>query len=317
MDKYAIQFNSAVSETLNDMLTAVITNDTSALNTISYQSSLRSIVDVYYESYVFPSISEVSTYMYNTFNWSLLLYTTAITFRDDPVSKYTESTIDIDDIQWNYLCSQYTSSTATKDCASFVSLVSIADIFNNTMFDELLQLILNEELKNYTNASFLLSIQIQKYMYFHEQFEILAIESNSQNWTSSESSTSFLEYVDIKIPDYVAIFVYSIVGLCVILAALGMIHAYVIKADNIRISGCIYLGLYTLDFYSDIVFSIEILSVIVFYDNSYQRIEAKIDILWVYCMLVFSWIFMIVPWVANMKQLLSFEEQWCDDPIVN
>ena len=55
--------------------------------------------------------------------------------------------------------------------------------------------------------------------------------------------------------------VYGFVVLCTLFAIVGSIHGFVYwQADCIRMSGIVYFGLYTWDFYSDIVFDLELLN---------------------------------------------------------
>merc|ERR1712176_478408 len=64
-----------------------------------------------------------------------------------------------------------------------------------------------------------------------------------------------------QVPRYISYAVYGFVVFCTVFAIAGAIHGFVYwGADCIRISGIVYFGLYTWDFYSDIVFDLELLN---------------------------------------------------------
>ena len=95
--------------------------------------------------------------------------------------------------------------------------------------------------------------------------------------------------------------VYGFVGFCVLFAIVGAIHGFGYwKADCIRISGIIYFGLYTWDFYSDIVFCLSL------YDcDDCPRTLFYADAA-----------FVVVPWIANMIALSRYQNKWCKDETI-
>eukprot|EP01083_Nonionella_stella_P238780 836529_1 len=103
-----------------------------------------------------------------------------------------------------------------------------------------------------------------------------------------------------KVPQYINYGVWSFVGLCTLFAIVGAIHGFVYwGADCIRISGIIYFGLYTWDFYSDIVFDLELLN---YPDTQY---------LFYLCTA-----FIAIPWIANMYSLSKYQQKWCKDDAI-
>ncbi len=48
---------------------------------------------------------------------------------------------------------------------------------------------------------------------------------------------------------------YGFMGLCAILGILGELQARKAGADNVRVMGIVYFGIYTWDFFSDVIFN--------------------------------------------------------------
>ena len=106
--------------------------------------------------------------------------------------------------------------------------------------------------------------------------------------------------IKFKVPLYVSYGVYAFVGCCVLFAIIGSVHGFVYwGADCIRMSGIVYFGLYTWDFYSDIVFDLELLN----YDDT--------EILFYLCTA-----FIAIPWISNMISLSKYQQKWCKDDAI-
>lgn len=84
-------------------------------------------------------------------------------------------------------------------------------------------------------------------------------------------------------------------------AIIGAVHGFGFwHADNVRISGIILFALYTSDFYTDIVFCLNLI-------NYYNR--------WAY-MFWLTVVFIVVPWGMNMVALSRYQNKWCEDETV-
>lgn len=109
-----------------------------------------------------------------------------------------------------------------------------------------------------------------------------------------------VEPVPWGVPAIMSYAVGGFVGCCFLLAIVGWIHGYWCwKADCIRVSGLIYFGFYTWDFYSDIVFALSLTN---YYDDGVPKYLFYISIG-----------FIVVPWLANMLALSRYQNKWCKD----
>ncbi|ETO19501.1 hypothetical protein RFI_17729 [Reticulomyxa filosa] len=71
------------------------------------------------------------------------------------------------------------------------------------------------------------------------------------------------------------------------------------KADTIRSAGLVFFGLYAWDFYSDAVFVIRLGQIHAWY------------------LFVPAMLFLVVPYVLNVKHLFEFQKQWMADPSIS
>lgn len=95
--------------------------------------------------------------------------------------------------------------------------------------------------------------------------------------------------------------IYGFVIFCIIAAIIGATHGILYwKADCVRVSGIICFGLYTWDFYSDIVFSLTLYDCP---DCPKLLFQASLA-------------FVVLPWVANMFALSRYQNKWCKDASV-
>ena len=218
---------------------------------------------------------------------------------------------------WHYNCDNITNIDKSIDCVTGQGMILVLDI--NKQFKDILNMIMIDRMKEY-------KIYIQDIIhneYNHSHVDIFEIELLSQNWSSSSGNIDINDNMDkdhaknkknkaIIMPSWTRWIVYSFIAFCVLLALIGSIHAMCIGADNIRISGCIYFAVYTFDFYSDIIFSLEILNAILIYDGSINELNFKFKLI----LFILSWLFIIIPWIVNMRQLITNEAKWCLDPII-
>ena len=111
---------------------------------------------------------------------------------------------------------------------------------------------------------------------------------------------SLPEKLFFRAPLYISLAVWIFTGGCALFAIIGAIHGFWYwGADCIRISGIIYFGLYFCDFYSDIVFGLELLN----YEGT--------QILFIACCA-----FIVIPWIANMISLSKYQQRWCKDDAI-
>ena len=126
------------------------------------------------------------------------------------------------------------------------------------------------------------------------QFEAISVSISDKIGTYIEPKTD--EYKKTAINIQYGLYVFM--GLCVLLAILGSIHGYITGADNIRVIGIIYFGLWTWDFGSDVLFA------------------ARAGDQGFYGLSIISFIFIIIPWSLNMRQLFMNEQKWSIDPTI-
>ncbi len=82
----------------------------------------------------------------------------------------------------------------------------------------------------------------------------------------------------------ISYFMYAFMGFCGGLAIAGRFYARKVGADNVRVMGVVYFGIYTWDFFSDVVF-----------DARLAQREA-----WI--LFACSTLFVLIPYILNMIQ---------------
>ena len=158
-----------------------------------------------------------------------------------------------------------------------------------------------------------------RYLRTHEDLPDGEFETTSSASASSDSAEEFLDGFDI-----VAVFIedtyaqyttpavdqfrdltlnityglYGFMTFCVLLAILASIHAHVIGADNVRVMGIVYFGIWGWDFVSDVIFAARTAEQGYYYQT------------------IASTTFIIIPWCLNMRQLFKQEQKWCNDPTI-
>ncbi len=75
------------------------------------------------------------------------------------------------------------------------------------------------------------------------------------------------------------------------------------------LTGLINQVLHLLDFYGDVVFAAKIFEDA--YDNGEGKFISVMAILFLLCI-----VFLVLPWVHNVRTLIRFQKRWCDDPII-
>jgi len=102
------------------------------------------------------------------------------------------------------------------------------------------------------------------------------------------------------IPQYITWAIFGFIGFCTLFSIVASIHGFVIwNADCIRMSGIVYFALYTWDFYSDIVFDLELLN--------YEGTRVMFGV---------CTAFIIIPWIANIASLSRYQQLWCKDDAI-
>merc|ERR1712241_1127180 len=104
---------------------------------------------------------------------------------------------------------------------------------------------------------------------------------------------------------------FVVILIVLILAVYATIEMY--KDDvTIFVSSILLFGLYTWDFYSDILFSIEVW---VQYDlsNNDARNDTETTYLWLF---IFCIVFLVVPVLTGLSSLFRFQDKWTKDPSI-
>ena len=71
-----------------------------------------------------------------------------------------------------------------------------------------------------------------------------------------------------------------------------------VGADNVRVMGIVYFGIWTWDFMSDLIFAMRTA------EQGY------------FTQCVFSTAFVVVPWCLNMRKLIVTQSKWSHDPTI-
>ena len=92
---------------------------------------------------------------------------------------------------------------------------------------------------------------------------------------------------------------YAFMGFCCILAVLAKVHANKSGADNVRIMGIIFFGVWSWDFFSDVLFAARM------YDQKY------------YVHFAFALVFVAIPYFLQFYQVLKMQQVWVQDTSIS
>ena len=88
---------------------------------------------------------------------------------------------------------------------------------------------------------------------------------------------------------------YGFMIFCLFIALMGINHANKIKSDSIKPVRVLLFGIYTWDFISDLFFASRL------YQKNYYK------------QFISSAVFVLIPWILNMVQLIRSQQQWTKD----
>ena len=148
---------------------------------------------------------------------------------------------------------------------------------NNTLFPKLLNDVMNQWFRSDDATFDVVAVSIQ------ETFDTFVAEPEDKFKNAALDVTYGL---------------YCFMGFCLVLAILGSIHATIIGADNVRVMGVVYYGIWTWDFVSDVIFAARALE----QGYLYQCLASAV--------------FIVIPWILNMRQLFRHQHVWSNDPTI-
>ena len=278
MSSYNIQYRLQMLKSMfSDALVSTI--NTFIYNEINSNPSFKAILQEYFPK---TELSNKKTYQSSLYDLKITMVSNIPMTNDFSI---TDSPV----LTWNINCNN------NIHCYKLISLVSIDSTYIN--FHETFQSILSNQQSTF--KSLLLSMMTDD-----PSINILDISIPTSNDLSSTNSSNKSSKLDL--PLLITYILYGICGFIVIFGIVGRLHSDCIGGDNIRISGCIYFAFWTLDFYSDIIFSIEMIS----FGINNRNIFA------VWILVICCYLFIILSWSLNMKNLIQYEEIWSQNEII-
>ena len=205
------------------------------------------------------------------------------------------------DLEWNPQdCSDYDEDRFIQsdeylndkaDKIAFGTFKIIADT-NVDNFETYFENILNEN-----NATLFKSIveNIMNDTYNSKDFTVVSVSIENQA-DAGEPNRGGSAFRDAAISTQFGL--YGFIGFCALIAIFGQFHAHKVKSDTVKPIRIILFGIWTWDFLSDVLFAVRM------YEQRF------------FIQFFASAVFVTVPWILSMAQLIRSERQWAKDDAI-
>eukprot|EP00485_Elphidium_margaritaceum_P016189 CAMPEP_0202732606 /NCGR_PEP_ID=MMETSP1385-20130828/187748_1 /ASSEMBLY_ACC=CAM_ASM_000861 /TAXON_ID=933848 /ORGANISM="Elphidium margaritaceum" /LENGTH=929 /DNA_ID=CAMNT_0049398929 /DNA_START=243 /DNA_END=3032 /DNA_ORIENTATION=+ len=137
-----------------------------------------------------------------------------------------------------------------------------------------------------------------------DEFVVVSLDAQQFTIKPEPPPKSLIARIIVDILRYA---IYVFIACCLLTAIIGKWHAKSIQADNVKPWSIFWFALYTWDFYSDLLFSVRLLEYCINKERQYHVVW------WIFAA---SSLFVVIPWVLNLRQLIKAQKKWTTDSTI-